>query len=142
MVFMEIFGTSTPVKAMDLTFSECLDNSDVVALVGEPVSHFGQNAGRGRHGQSQGKPTHKTFTKEFEGQEVTVRRLAHPKPAGPFRRDPRRICEEAMLTPTTRGAGGAGDVLPARQPERGHRQGRGPPPRALYPLRPRLPLLS
>ena len=80
---MEIFGTSTPVKAMDLTFSECLDNSDVVALVGEPVNHFGQNAGRGRHGQSQGKPTHKTFTKEFEGQEVTVRSLAHPKPAAP-----------------------------------------------------------
>ena len=94
MVFMEIFGTSTPVKAMDLTFSECLDNSDVVALVGEPVNHFGQNAGRGRHGQSQGKPTHKTFTKEVEGQEVTVRRLAPaearqplpPRPAPHLRR--------------------------------------------------------
>ena len=91
---MEIFGTSTPVKAMDLTFSECLDNSDVVALVGEPVNHFGQNAGRGRHGQSQGKPTHKTFTKEVEGQEVTVRRLAPaearqplpPRPAPHLRR--------------------------------------------------------
>lgn len=64
LVGYEIFGTNVPQQAMNLALSELKEVESVRQVVGEPITAFGERAGRGRHGQSQGTPQNKTFERE------------------------------------------------------------------------------
>ena len=64
LVGYEIFGTNVPQQAMNLALSELKEVDAVRQVVGEPITAFGERAGRGRHGQSQGTPQNKTFERD------------------------------------------------------------------------------
>ena len=64
MVAYEIFGTNIPQQAMDLALSELKEVDAVRQVVGEPITAFGEQSGRGRHGKGQGKVQNRTFEKD------------------------------------------------------------------------------